>query len=319
MLRWRLILGALLVVVLATLCWFDVRAERPGIYLAPFALLLTPLAAREMLGFYRQRNCRPSGWVIYTGTLLPVLASCVPIAWRQYPADCPVGRLGWLAGGLACGLLLALVSEMRRFGAPAANATDGADAPSNAVSSTVNVALAALAILYVGGMMGFFIQLRLLGGGEWDNHGRWGFVAWLSLVVIVKLSDIGQYTAGHAWGRHRMAPTLSPGKTWEGAIGGVAFAIAGALLTLGPVARMLGCQSNCTAVAWFASCVAYGIVIAIAGIAGDLAESMLKRDAGMKDSSSWLPGFGGVLDLLDSLLLAAPVAYACWMLRLVGP
>ena len=63
----------------------------------------------------------------------------------------------------------------------------------------------------------------------------------------------------------------------------------------------------------------YGLLVSVAGIVGDLAESLLKRDAGVKDSSTWLPGFGGVLDLLDSLLVAAPVAYMCWMIGLVGP
>jgi phosphatidate cytidylyltransferase len=65
--------------------------------------------------------------------------------------------------------------------------------------------------------------------------------------------------------------------------------------------------------------VLFAVAVAAAGMIGDLAESMLKRDAGVKDSSEWMPGFGGVLDLLDSLLVAAPVAYVFWVLRWVGP
>jgi phosphatidate cytidylyltransferase len=63
---------------------------------------------------------------------------------------------------------------------------------------------------------------------------------------------------------------------------------------------------------------AYGLLVGAAGIIGDLAESLLKRDVGRKDSSTWLPGFGGVLDMVDSVLIAAPVAWACWLLGLVG-
>ncbi len=69
---------------------------------------------------------------------------------------------------------------------------------------------------------------------------------------------------------------------------------------------------------WF-TVFGYCVVISLAGLVGDLAESLLKRDAGVKDSSSWLPGLGGVLDMLDSLLVAAPVAYACWVLNVIGP
>jgi phosphatidate cytidylyltransferase len=132
-------------------------------------------------------------------------------------------------------------------------------------------------------------------------------VALASLIATVKMSDTGQYFVGRAFGRHKLAPRVSPGKTWEGVLGGVLFAVIGAGLAF-----------------WFSGrfdlvgVICYAFALAPAGIIGDLAESLLKRDVGVKDSSTWMPGFGGVLDMLDSLLVAAPVAYLFWALGWVG-
>ena len=165
-----------------------------------------------------------------------------------------------------------------------------------------------------------FVYWTVVWAAHPDQTGnRYGLIAWLSLVIVVKSSDIGQYVVGRMFGRHKLAKMLSPGKTWEGAIGGIGFALLGAWLSLGPLARVLGCPSGRGWLAWLSGCFCYAVLVGIAGIVGDLAESMLKRDAGVKDSSHWLPGFGGVLDLLDSLLVAAPVAYALWVVGLVGP
>jgi phosphatidate cytidylyltransferase len=153
--------------------------------------------------------------------------------------------------------------------------------------------------MYVGVLMSFVVQLRNLFPDER------GLYALVSLITVVKLSDIGAYTVGRLIGKHKMAPTLSPGKTWEGAAGGVLFSCVGsylifcAWLNTGMVFHDWG---------WFP----FGIAMAVSGMVGDLAESLLKRDAGRKDSSTWMPGFGGVMDLLDSILLAAPVAYLFW-------
>jgi phosphatidate cytidylyltransferase len=81
----------------------------------------------------------------------------------------------------------------------------------------------------------------------------------------------------------------------------------------------MGCVSERGFTLWFTGCIVYAVVVGAAGIVGDLAISLLKRDAQLKDSSTWLPGFGGVLDLLDSILFAAPVAYVMWICRVVGP
>jgi len=136
-----------------------------------------------------------------------------------------------------------------------------------------------------------------------------------SLVIVVKMGDIGAYTCGRLVGRHKMTPTLSPGKTWEGAVGGMVFACLGSYLALEWLAPALTGAASRLPWGWLP----YGVIVGIAGMVGDLAESLLKRDVGCKDSSTWMPGFGGVLDLLDSVLFAAPVAYLCWALGLVGP
>ncbi len=302
MLRWRLILGPLIIALLAVLCWADAQAVRPGIWLVPLAVVLCLLATQEMLGLFRAGGRTPLAWTVYLGTLLPLLAACAPIAWLQYPIDCPVGRLGWLVCGLAAGFLVALVGEMWRYTEPG--------------QSLANLGAAALSILYVGGLLGFLVQLRLLQIAGEASQG--GLLAMLSMIIVVKVTDIGAYTAGRLWGRHKMAPALSPGKTWEGVAGGLVFAIVGACLALGPLASAMGIASERGWLPWLVGVFVYAMIVSWAGIVGDLAESLFKRDAGVKDSSTWLPGFGGVLDLLDSLLVAAPVAYFCWVSGLLG-
>ena len=113
------------------------------------------------------------------------------------------------------------------------------------------------------------------------------------------MSDTAQYYTGRLTGRHLLAPAISPKKTVEGAIGGVVFGtLVFAVLGGWPLGRMP-----------VALRVLVGVAIVLAGIAGDLFESMLKRSAGVKDSSSIIPGHGGILDRIDALLFAAPVYY----------
>ena len=99
----------------------------------------------------------------------------------------------------------------------------------------------------------------------------------------------------------------------EGAAGALVFAGLGAWLSLVYGPSWIGSSAGQPMPGWLV----FGLVVGVAGIVGDLAESLFKRDMGSKDSSSWLPGFGGVLDLLDSILFAAPVAYLCWLLEMM--
>jgi phosphatidate cytidylyltransferase len=118
-------------------------------------------------------------------------------------------------------------------------------------------------------------------------------------------------------GKHKLAPSVSPGKTWEGAFGGVLFALLAAWLLVTYAAPAILGEGAAESFG-LRSVALYAIALMASGLVGDLAESLLKRDAGVKDSSAWMPGFGGVLDLLDSLLLAAPVAYLFWAMGWMG-
>ncbi len=131
------------------------------------------------------------------------------------------------------------------------------------------------------------------------------------------MGDIGAYTVGRLIGRTRLSPTISPGKTVEGAFGAIVFACAGAYISFNVILQLLPSRLPLNPGipgGWLV----FGLAMAVAGMVGDLAESLLKRDVGVKDSSSWMPGFGGVLDILDSLLLSAPIAWLLWALGVVG-
>jgi phosphatidate cytidylyltransferase len=125
-------------------------------------------------------------------------------------------------------------------------------------------------------------------------------------LAAVALSDTGAYFAGKNFGRHKMAPRVSPKKTWEGSIGGLLLAMAG----MGVIYGIHEYTQTKYLPAWpLYRYVFVGLVLAIVGQVGDLVESMLKRDAGVKDSGQVLPGHGGVLDRCDGFLFAGPVMY----------
>ena len=138
---------------------------------------------------------------------------------------------------------------------------------------------------------------------ELQARGPWVVLA---AMAIVWIADTAAYFAGRAFGRHKLAPSISPGKTWEGVYGALA-AVAVYALLLTPLAQRAGYTSTMTPAAT-AIGIALALLLVLLSIEGDLLESLLKRHAGVKDSGTILPGHGGVLDRIDALLSAMPAA-----------
>ena len=152
-----------------------------------------------------------------------------------------------------------------------------------------NVSASFFSIMYLGFLCLFILGIRI----------EWGPWVLLMFIFTVKGSDIGAYTIGRLFGKHKMCPNISPGKTWEGLAGAALF---GLLVSLGfsYFCDIMSCIQA----------IGFGVLFGVLGQMGDLAESMIKRDAASKDSSSNIPGFGGILDVIDSPLATAPIAFA---------
>ena len=158
-----------------------------------------------------------------------------------------------------------------------------------------------LGLLYCALPLGMFVSLLELPGGH----------AWLFAPLFAGwCGDIGGYFAGRAFGKHKMIPLISPKKTWEGFVGGVALAVFGVvLLKVAFVDPWIDSESPLT---WL-DCIVVGIFADIAGVFGDLAASMIKRTWGAKDSGRFLPGHGGMLDRIDAVMFTVPVVWI-WVL-----
>jgi phosphatidate cytidylyltransferase len=162
-------------------------------------------------------------------------------------------------------------------------------------------------LIYVSLLMHYLVAIITpLPGDAISANGRLLLCLWL--VVVVKFCDMGALLSGMAFGRHKMSPQISPKKTWEGAIGGV-------LISMG-VGALFAWRATGVFPPHMTPLVAALIAapLAVLGIVADLVESVLKRRANRKDSGATIPGIGGMFDLSDSLLLAAPVAYFLFLL-----
>ena len=212
-----------------------------------------------------------------TGKFAPNLIFAGAFVWVLL-LDAVLPRLNLSQPALALLLIAALTWQMRqRSGSP-----------------TANWALTVAGGIYLGVAGAHFILLRQLNNGQW----------WLLLALAgTWLADSGAYLVGRKFGVHKMTPSLSPKKSWEGLAGGVAFGlIFGALLAV-VLSQVLNIN-----LPWWAGAV-LGLIGALIGVLGDLSISMIKREVGAKDSGHVIPGHGGVLDRLDSALFTMVVSY----------
>jgi phosphatidate cytidylyltransferase len=281
MLRTRLWMGAILIALASGVLAVDQFLGPWYPFLFVFILGLALLSGYELLHLLGPALRLPS-WLCY--------ASIVAVIGANWPAH-QVGSAtawAWVVGTFATVVLSAFVVEMATFREPG--------------SSVVRIAVVILVIAYLGLLPSFLVQLRWRAPDLQAENAVGRCTVALALAIFVpKFCDIGAYFTGRLLGRHLMTPVLSPKKTWEGLAGGL---IVSALAAFG-INRLGGGLGDSAAIG-------FGLTVGGAGVLGDLAESLVKRDCQKKDASQTVPGFGGVLDIVDSVLFAAPVAY-CWL------
>jgi phosphatidate cytidylyltransferase len=256
-------------------------------------------AARELIGLLDSTSARPSANSVIGGVLALVFANWAPhvavryderlseSAFHHDPAA-PISALAYPFLCFVAVLMISFVVQSLQFEKPG--------------QTMAKIAGTILAVAYVGLLGSFMIQMR------WFEGRHQGIMALVFLVATAKGADTGAFALGRLAGRHKLWPKLSPKKTVEGAVGGLLFGV-GAALLVAAIARFALRVPTLD----LSLTVAYGLVVGAVAQLGDLMESMIKRDCERKDASSTVPGFGGVLDILDSLMFAGPVAYAFWL------
>lgn len=247
---------------------------------APLAILLSIAAALGAWEYNRLAEATGARPMMAWGV---VLAALVPLAVHGVRLGLWIPPIGIVA--LLVPLLLSVALWTRGV----------AGKPLEAVATTL------FGAWYTGGLLAFAYALRYHRFAIGDDAGA---LLLFFPIAITWLNDTGAYVAGRAFGRRKLMPSVSPGKTVAGAIGGLvasaATSWAYATYLLGPRAG-LGLSLG--------AALGFGVAMSVAAQVGDLVESLLKREAGVKDSSSLIPGHGGVLDRVDSLLFTIPLAY----------
>lgn len=233
-----------------------------------FIAILVAIGLSEFFAIARARGIEtwPTAAIVF-GVLMVVAATQTP---------------EWMNGALVLGVIVLAWAQVLR---------GQVDLP--ALSVTL------WGLFYVGWMPAHFVLLH-------QHDGRLGAGLVTLLIVIIALSDTGAYFVGKNFGRHKLAPKISPNKTWEGSVGGVVAAFLGSVAAWYVDRHWAGAALPGWSM-WEYGVV--GVVLAIAGQIGDLVESMMKRDAGVKDSGNLLPGHGGILDRCDGFLFAGPMMY----------
>lgn len=224
-------------------------------------LVLVAVGATEFRRLAVAAGHHPSGVLVAGALVFPFLAATD--RWAAFGPAAVVVTIAAAAAALA---------EARRAGAPGAAAVD------------------TLGALYVGALLAHVVLLRA----------EAGFAVSLAMLGVIWVNDIAAYGVGRRWGRRQLAPAISPGKSVEGFVGGLAAAVV--------VAVAIAVWQRWPTIGWGA----IGLCVVVAGVAGDLWKSTMKRAAGAKDSGWLLPGHGGVLDRFDAVLFGVPIGYYLW-------
>ena len=288
-LRNRLFFGSIMLLVLFALLWLDARAERwtrqwmldnlhvhhgiGGIGLMVILFLLLPPAVTELGALFTAEHVKPYRSIASIGSGALVFHAFL----TQWPPFQPIAASSLAFIIVFVMLLAALFQAWKK----------------QTEDAIVRMAGTVLAMLYLGGLAWFLIAIRVKHAVGFNGS----TTVVLMILLAVKSTDIGAYFGGRALGRHKLIPWLSPGKTWEGLFFGLATAALVAMAFTRSIHQP----------AWKAAL--FGACIGGVGQFGDLLESLMKRDAQVKDSGRLIPGFGGVLDVIDSPLFAAPFAY----------
>jgi len=272
------------------------KLGRPGLVLCLLGLVIAGMAASELVFMFENVANRVNHHIVVGSAVAMAAIAFMPVLWDEQPINCPLGHFGWALSGIVFATVLVFINEMRSFDSTLATAKGEVI---DRLSSCVFV------FVYLSMLFGFLVPHRLLQG----NNGL-GLVAIIALISTVKLSDSFAYFVGKSYGTIKLAPKLSPGKTLQGSLGALVGGCIAAVIVVYLVAPYIFGITIAKPWWWF---LAYGILVTCAGMVGDLAESLIKRDSDTKDSSSWLPGLGGVLDIIDSMIFAAPVSFFLWI------
>ncbi|TWT57478.1 Phosphatidate cytidylyltransferase [Thalassoglobus neptunius] len=286
MLAWRFAVSAVLIPLLVFVFYLDAHVGCSGLYLLILSEILAIRSVWECTDLFRDRSKRLQLPIIFSCAAAIVFAGWIP----HLKGDCDVSAaMEMIALVYSFAVLLLCASEAARFRGPGGNI------------ETLGTEI--LIVSYVGVLLAITTQLRWVAGMDA------GYLVLGSLVVCAKGGDVGAFSVGKIFGKRKLAPHLSPGKTLAGGVGAFLGAGICGLLWLQFATPLF--DSSWTAPPWYFS-VIYGCIIGVVGLVGDLVESFLKREAGKKDSAALFPGFGGLLDVLDSVIYAGPAAYLLW-------
>ena len=250
-----------------------------GIGLLLLLLAVLPLATYELAQLFAAEKVRPYRSLASTGSALLILHAF----FTQFDDFRPYATSSLAFIVVFVMLLAAFIRALGK----------------HTQEAILRMAGTVLSTLYLGGLAWFLMAMRV----KHSPHFQGSTIIILMILLSVKFTDIGAYFGGRALGRRKLIYWLSPGKTWEGLICGMFTA---GLIAMA-CARFINTEGGYALPWWKGFC--FGVVIGGIGQVGDLLESLMKRDAEVKDSGKLIPGFGGVLDVIDSPLLAAPFAY----------